>query len=66
MPSGVKLMERQHSRVPGSPLQAKRADTMTMELVKEAFKSNPSTRLVVAIDRSGKKLQVTLTLRRAS
>ena len=39
---------------------------MTMELVKEAFKSNPSTRLVVAIDRSGKKLQVTLTLRRAS
>jgi hypothetical protein len=36
-----------------------------MELVKEAFKSNPNTRLVVAIDRSAKKLQVTLTLRRA-
>ncbi len=38
---------------------------MTMELVKDAFKSNPHTRLLVAIDRSGKKLQVTLTLRRA-
>jgi S1-C subfamily serine protease len=38
---------------------------MSLDLMRNVLKSGPGTRVVVTIDRSGKNVMVTLTLRRA-
>jgi hypothetical protein len=38
---------------------------MTMEMIRGILKSGPGTKVMVGVDRSGKKLQLVLTLRRA-
>jgi hypothetical protein len=43
----------------------KRVTAMSLDLMRNVLKSGPGTRVVVTIDRSGKNVMVTLTLRRA-
>jgi hypothetical protein len=46
-------------------IAGQKANTMSMEQIRSIFKSAPGAKVLVSLDRAGRKMQVTLTLRRA-